>query len=586
MKSKGGDFITKKTNYQSVFVPEQWNEEQIMLKQMIFDFLNKEIHSLDKEHEASKDLPEIVAILENAAQLGLCGIAIEEKFGGSDLDFNTGLLFMEAFAYGFSFATTIGTHVSIGSLPIVYYGNEFQKEKYLPKIATAEIKTAYALTEPSAGSDANSGRTKATLDKNRDCYLLNGQKMWISNAGFADLFIVFAKIEQDDKLSAFIVEKEFGGIILGEEEKKLGIKGSSTRQVFFEDCPVPTENLLGKRNEGFKIALNILNSGRIKLSAAALGGAKFGMRKAVRYANERQQFGKRIGDFTAMQYKIGEMARKIFGAESAIYRTGKNIDLKEFELKENGVALNEIKVKALRDYTVECSLMKVYGSEVLDYCVDESLQIHGGMGYSVETKVEMGYRDARITRIYEGTNEINRMLSFGELMKKGFQTKEIDIKSISKKIPFEIFKKIIGIRKKTKDNFIQNFKYLFFILSKYATDSFGRALEHEQEIIMHLADILAEIYVLESTYLRIQKLEKEMDDNDEFKMKKNISELQFYESNIKVLASSNLILDSLPQRSKILKYLIKIFTPKPEINPTITRRKIAQFFLNNSDFNL
>jgi alkylation response protein AidB-like acyl-CoA dehydrogenase len=557
-----------------------------MLKEMIFDFLNKEIHSLDKEHEASKDLTEIVTILENAAQLGLCGIAIEEKFGGSDLDFNTGLLYMEAFAYGFSFATTIGTHVSIGSLPIVYYGNDFQKEKYLPKIATAEIKTAYALTEPSAGSDANSGRTKATLDENRNCYLLNGQKMWISNAGFADLFIVFAKIEQDDKLSAFIVEKEFGGIILGEEEKKLGIKGSSTRQVFFEDCPVPMENLLGKRNEGFKIALNILNSGRIKLSAAALGGAKFGMRKAVRYANERHQFGKRIGDFTAMQYKIGEMARKIFGAESAIYRTGKNIDLKELELKENGVALNEIKVKALRDYTVECSLLKVYGSEVLDYCVDESLQIHGGMGYSVETKVEMGYRDARITRIYEGTNEINRMLSFGELMKKGFQTKEIDTKSISKKIPFEIFKKIIGIRKTTKDKFIENFKYLFFVLSKYATDSFGRALEHEQEIIMNLADILAEIYVLESTYLRIQKLDKEMDNNDEFKMKKNISELQFYESNIKVLASANLILDSLPKRSKILKYLIKIFTPKPEINPIITRRKIAQFFLNNSDFNL
>ena len=586
MKSIGGDFITKKTNYQSVFVPEQWNEEQIMLKEMIFDFLNKEIHSLDKEHEASKDLTEIVTILENAAQLGLCGIAIEEKFGGSDLDFNTGLLYMEAFAYGFSFATTIGTHVSIGSLPIVYYGNDFQKEKYLPKIATAEIKTAYALTEPSAGSDANSGRTKATLDENRNCYLLNGQKMWISNAGFADLFIVFAKIEQDDKLSAFIVEKEFGGIILGEEEKKLGIKGSSTRQVFFEDCPVPMGNLLGKRNEGFKIALNILNSGRIKLSAAALGGAKFGMRKAVRYANERHQFGKRIGDFTAMQYKIGEMARKIFGAESAIYRTGKNIDLKELELKENGVAFNEIKVKALRDYTVECSLLKVYGSEVLDYCVDESLQIHGGMGYSVETKVEMGYRDARITRIYEGTNEINRMLSFGELMKKGFQTKEIDTKSISKKIPFEIFKKIIGIRKTTKDKFIENFKYLFFVLSKYATDSFGRALEHEQEIIMNLADILAEIYVLESTYLRIQKLEKKMDDNDEFKMKRNISELQFYESNIKVLASANLILDSLPKRSKILKYLIKIFTPKPEINPIITRRKIAQFFLNNSDFNL
>ena len=586
MNNKGGDFIVKKTDYNTVFVPEEWNEEQKMLKQMIFDFLDQEIHSLENEHQAAKDLPEIIAILEKAAQLGLCGVAIEEKFGGSDLDFNTGLLYMEAFAYGFSFATTIGTHVSIGSLPIVYYGNEYQKEKYLPRIATAEIKTAYALTEPSAGSDANSGRTKATLNKEKNCYLLNGQKMWISNAGFADLFIVFAKIEDDDKLSAFIVEKEFGGITLGEEEKKLGIKGSSTRQVFFEDCPVPVENLLGNRNDGFKIALNILNSGRIKLSAAALGGAKFAMRKAVSYANERKQFGKSIGEFTAMQFKIGEMARKIFTAESAIYRTGRNIDKKELELKENAVPFNKIKLKALRDYTVECSLMKVYGSEVLDYCVDESLQIHGGMGYSVETKIEMGYRDARITRIYEGTNEINRMLSFGELMKKGFHTKEIDIKSVTKKIPFEIFKKIIGIRKKTKNQFLENFKYLFFILSKYATDAYGRALEYEQEIIMNLADVLAEIYVLESTYLRVEKLKSERQSSEESKMKYNIAELQFYESNVKILASSTLILDSLPRKPLFLKYLIKLFTQKPEINPTQYRREIAQFFLKNKSYNL
>ena len=248
------------------------------------------------------------------------------------------------------------------------------------------------------------------------------------------------KIEDDEKLSAFIIEKSFGGIILGEEEKKLGIKGSSTRQVYFENCPVPMENLLGKRNDGFKIALNILNSGRIKLSAATIGGSKFALSKAIQYSIEREQFGKSIGEFTAMQYKIGEMARKIFSAESAIYRTGRNIDLKEKELKENKIPKNEIKLKGLREYAIECSLMKVYASEVLDYCVDESLQIHGGMGYSVETKVEMGYRDARITRIYEGTNEINRMLSFGELMKRGFHTKEIDIKSFTKKIPFQIFK--------------------------------------------------------------------------------------------------------------------------------------------------
>ena len=586
MSNKGGDFIIKKTESSSVFIPENWNEEQKMLKQMIFDFCDKEIHVLEKEHEAANDLPAIVEMLEKAASLGLCGIAIEEKYNGSNLNFNTGLLYMEAFAYGFSFATTIGTHVSIGSLPIVYYGNKYQKEKYLPKIATAEIKTAYALTEPSAGSDANSGRTKAIINNDKNCYMLTGQKMWITNSGFADLFIVFAKIENDEKLSAFIVEKAFGGITLGGEEKKLGIKGSSTRQVFFEDCPVPMENLLGNRNDGFKIALNILNSGRIKLSAAAMGGAKFSMRKAVGYSNERKQFGKSIGEFTAMQFKIGEMARKIFSAESAIYRIGNNIDLKEEELKKEGAPENEIKLKALREYTVECSLMKVYASEVLDYCVDESLQIHGGMGYSVETKIEMGYRDARITRIYEGTNEINRMLSFGELMKKGFQTKEIDMKSITKKIPLQIFKKTLGLQKKSEIQLIENFKYLFFILSKYATDSYGRALDDEQEIIMNLSDILAEILVLESTFLRVLKLSNSQQLNDEAKMKENIKKLQFYESNFKIIQCAQIIYDSLPKKSRLLKYAIKLFTYKSRVNPTLLRRKVAIYFLNNKDYYL
>ena len=586
MSIKGGDFIIKKTESSAVFVPEEWNEEEKMLKQMIHDFLDKELHVLEREPEASKDLPQIVGMLDKAAELGLCGIAIEEKYGGSDLSFNAGLLYMEAFAYGFSFATTIGTHVSIGSLPIVYYGNDQQKEKYLPKIATAETKTAYALTEPSAGSDANSGKTKATIDTKNNCYLINGQKMWITNSGFAEIFIVFAKIEDDEKLSAFIIEKSFGGITLGEEEKKLGIKGSSTRQVYFENCPVPMENLLGKRNDGFKIALNILNSGRIKLSAATIGGSKFALSKAIQYSIEREQFGKSIGEFTAMQYKIGEMARKIFSAESAIYRTGRNIDLKEEELKENKIPENEIKLKGLREYAIECSLMKVYASEVLDYCVDESLQIHGGMGYSVETKVEMGYRDARITRIYEGTNEINRMLSFGELMKRGFHTKEIDLKSFTQKIPFQIFKSALGIQEKSSSQYLENFKYLFFTLTKYATDAFGRALEHEQEIIMELADILAEIYVLESTYLRVEKLKTKESKDAAFKMKQNICDLQFYEANSKIIQRATSIFDSLPKRRSSLKRVIKSLAIKEKVNPMVLRREIAKYLIANKEYSL
>tara|TARA_B100000768_G_scaffold42438_1_gene41296 strand:- start:156 stop:1916 length:1761 start_codon:yes stop_codon:yes gene_type:complete len=586
MSIKGGDFITKKTEFSTVFVPEEWNEEEKMLKRMIHDFLDKELHVLDNEPEASKDLPLIVEMLDKAAELGLCGIAIEEKFGGSDLSFNAGLLYMEAFAYGFSFATTIGTHVSIGSLPIVYYGNEQQKEKYLPRIATAEIKTAYALTEPSAGSDANSGKTKATIDSENNCYLINGQKMWITNSGFAEIFIVFAKIENDEKLSAFIIEKSFGGVTLGEEEKKLGIKGSSTRQVYFENCPVPMENLLGKRNDGFKIALNILNSGRIKLSAATIGGSKFALSKAIQYSIEREQFGKSIGEFTAMQYKIGEMARKIFSAESAVYRTGRNIDLKETELKENNIPENEIKLKGLREYTIECSLMKVYASEVLDYCVDESLQIHGGMGYSVETKVEMGYRDARITRIYEGTNEINRMLSFGELMKRGFHTKEIDLKSFTKKIPFQIFKSVVGIQEKSSSQYLENFKYLFFTLTKYATDAYGRALEHEQEIIMDLADILAEIYVLESTYLRVEKLKTKESKDAAIEMKQNICDLQFYEANSKIIQCATSIFDSLPKRHSSLKRVIKSLAIKEKVNPMLLRREIAKYLITNKEYSL
>ena len=586
MKIKGGDFLIHKTNPLSIFIPEEWNEEQIMLKDMVQDFLKKELHGLPEEPDASKDLSFISNLLEKSAELGLCGLHINETYGGTNLDFNSGLLFTEAMSWGFSFATTLGAHVSIGSLPIVYYGNEEQKKKYLPKIATAEMKAAYALTEPSAGSDANSGKTKATLDEANNRFLINGQKMWITNAGFADLFVVFAKIENDKNLSAFIVEKSFGGITLGEEEKKLGIKGSSTRQVFFNDCPVPLENLLGEREGGFKIALNILNSGRIKLAAGSIGGAKISLNKAITYGIERKQFGKSIAEFAAMKHKMGEMARKIFAAESAIYRTGKNIDSKESELKNEGKSENEVKLEALREFAIECAMMKVYSTEVLDYCVDESLQIHGGMGYSVETGVEMGYRDARITRIYEGTNEINRMLAFAELMKRAFKTKELNLKEAGKKIPITLLKRFLRMQKLTSEKVIENYKHLFLILSKYAFDSFGMELENEQEIIMNLSDILTETYVAESVYLRVNKLKEQKGSNGTIQQKENVLALQLYEANIKIVHCANTIVDSLPDtKNKTLRYYIKLLTPQPHLNPTKIRRSIAENLVENKEYN-
>ena len=585
MLSKGGSFLIEETDPNSIFIAEEWNEEQVMLKEMVHDFLTTELHHLPSEPDASKDLQFISGLLEKSAELGLCGLGIKKEYGGLDLDFNTGLLFSEAVAPGFSFATTIGAQTSIGSLPIVYYGTKEQKEKYLPKIATAEYKASYALTEPESGSDANSGKTKATFTEKGD-YLINGQKMWITNGGFADIFIVFAKIEDDDNLSAFIVEKTFGGITLGEEEKKLGIKGSSTVQVFFNDCPVPKDNLLGDRQGGFKIALNILNSGRIKLAASTNGGSKYALSKGIQYAIERKQFDKSIAEFTAMQFKIGEMARLIFSSESALYRTGKNIDLKEQELIKNGSPENETKINALREYAIECAILKVYCSETLDYCVDETLQIYGGMGYSVEAGVEMGYRDARITRIYEGTNEINRMLTFAELMKRAFKSKELDLVKAGKKIPLKLIKSLLPFQNPTICKRIEMFKDLFLILSGHTGKLLGLKLAEEQEIVMDLADILSEIFIIESVYLRVQKLTNQKSSSKELSIKKDILDLQLYMCTNTIREKSMTIIDSLAsnKNKRFLKLLSKRLTQSFDINPTFKRRKIAKYFIEKGEY--
>jgi alkylation response protein AidB-like acyl-CoA dehydrogenase len=592
---KGGSFLVSQTNPQHVFIPEDFSEEQIMIHDMVKDFCLKEIHGLGIEKvaqmDASKDMPLILDIFQKASELGLCGVSIDEKFGGMGLDFNTGLVFSEAIALGFSFATTIGAQTSIGSLPIVYYGTEEQKAKYLPGVASGEIKAAYALTEPAAGSDANSGKTTAVLNAEGTHYLINGQKMWITNGGFADIFIVFAKIDDDKDLSAFIVEKSFGGIELGKEEKKLGIKASSTVQVFFNNCPVPKENLLAKRGDGFKIALNILNTGRIKLAAGSVGGMKFALKNSVEYANQRFQFGKSIAEFGAIQYKIGAIATKAFVHESALYRVGKNIDEKYKELKDGGASDNDAKINAIREYAVECAILKVQASEGLAYAVDESIQVLGGMGYSMETGVEMGYRDARITRIYEGTNEINRMLSVGELMKRAYKTKEIDLMTATKGVPGQMVSAINPFNAKgflgKEAEIVENLKKTFLLVSAAAGRKLKLKLVDEQEIVINLADILAEAFLCESALLRVQKLSKaENVDKEALEIKKAMLQLYIYEALDKVRKSASEAIASYTKGAEkfLTQRLVDTLTMAYDVNPKDLRRQIAKAAIAKNDY--
>ncbi len=593
----GCSFLIQEEKPQNIFISEEWNEEQKMIYDMVQDFCKKEIMeamlSRGREFEITKDKEEILQLFDKASELGLCGVSISEEYGGINLDFNTSCLFAEASAYGFSFATTMGAQTSIGSLPIVYYGTKDQKEKYLPGIASGELKASYCLTEPRSGSDANSGKTSATLNEAETHYAINGQKMWITNGGFADIFIVFARIDDDKNLSAFIVEKGFGGITLGAEEKKLGIKGSSTVQVFFENCMVPKENLLGDRNGGFKIALNILNTGRIKLAASTTGGCKLSIDQAVTYAKQREQFDTPIANFGAIKHKIGQMAVLTYAAEAALYRTGHNINLKTEEFLSQGKSENESKLKAIREYAVECSLLKVKCSENLDYAIDECLQIHGGMGYSAELGIEMGYRDARITRIYEGTNEINRMLSLAELTKRAIKTKEVDLVGAGKKIPTYILKQYLPFKSNSgwnqEERIVKNIKTLFMMLSGKAGQELKEKMVDEQEMVMNFADILAEAYFCESVLLKVQKLEKnKLYSGKDFDIRKKALQVYLYEAIDICRKSANDAINSWATGSN--KKMMKRFTNKLlfnyDINVKNLRREIAEYVYEKGEYTL
>jgi alkylation response protein AidB-like acyl-CoA dehydrogenase len=593
MTLKGGSFLIEEGNPKDIFISEEFTEEQKMIGEMVKDFCIQEIlepiKKRGREFEADKDLAEIVGQLEKAAELGLCGVAISEEHGGMGLDFNTGLVFSEAISMGLSFATTIGAQTSIGSLPIVYYGNQAQKNRYLPGVASAKLKASYCLTEPTAGSDANSGKTKCVLNSEGTHYLMNGQKMWITNGGFADLFIVFAKIDDDEKLSAFIVEKGFGGITIGAEEKKLGIKGSSTVQVFFENTHVPVENLLGERQGGFSMALNILNTGRIKLAAGTNGGSKFAIDNALTYGIERKQFDTAIVEFGAIQHKLGEMASRVFCVDAGIWRIGRNIDLKREELQEGGMKVQKSKLESIREYAIECAILKVKGSENADYVIDETLQIYGGMGYSSEAGIEIGYRDARITRIYEGTNEINRMLSVAELTKRALKTKEIDLIGAGKQVKGRVIKSILtGTKSGASEEvrIVQALKDVFLFISSTAGKKLGKAMVDEQEIVMNLADILADAFICDSAVLKVRKLESMNGDKEKLAIQRAMMQVYLYESLERVRKASKDAIASFSEGGERKRYsfIVRKLLKAYNINPKELRRDIAKYMVKEGKY--
>jgi len=506
---KGGEFLIRETNAADIFIPEEFSEEQRMMAQACQDFIDQEINP-HVERMDSLEEGFMSGLLEKAGEMGLLGVTVPEEYGGLGMSFNTSMLIADVIGSAGSFSTAFGAHTGIGTLPIQYYGNEAQKERYLPKLGTGEWKACYCLTEPDAGSDANSGKTKAVLNDAGTHYHITGQKMWISNAGFADVMIVFARIEDDKNLTAFIVESDWEGISMGDEEKKMGIKGSSTRQVFFEHTPVPIENMLGERGGGFKIAVNILNIGRIKLGVGVIGGCKVVTSQATKYAVERKQFGQSIANFGAIQGKLGEMATRIYATESASYRAGQNIEDQINYLSSQGMDKQSAVLKGVEQFAIEAAIMKVHGSEVLDYVADEGVQIYGGMGFSADAPMERAYRDARISRIYEGTNEINRMLIVGMIMKRALKG-QLDLLTPAKEVANELMSlpdfgdengELFAQEKKT----LRNLKKSILMVAGKAAQDLGQKLNDEQELLMNLADMIIEAYVAESTLLRTQTL--------------------------------------------------------------------------------
>lgn len=505
---KGGEWLIKESSSFETFIPEDFSEEQLMIRDMCNQFLDAEIYpNLDRIDALEQGL--MKSLVTKAGEQGLLATSFPEQYGGLGKDFVTSTIINEYLGAGHSFSVAIAAHTGIGTLPILYFGTDAQKEKYIPKLITGEWAGAYGLTEPNSGSDALGAKTTAKLSDDGKYYILNGQKCWITNGGFAQVYTVFAKVD-GDKFTGFIVDRGTEGFTQGPEENKMGIKGSSTVQLYFQDCKVPVENLLGEIGKGHKIAFNILNIGRLKLCAAALGGARKSLSGTVEYAKTREQFKQPISNFGAIKHKLAEMAIKVFVAESALYRTAKWIDEKEHELLSAGKPFSEALLGGAEEYAIECAMLKVYGSEVLDYVVDEGVQVHGGNGFSAEYNISRAYRDSRINRIYEGTNEINRLLVLDMTLKRAMGGR-LDLMGPAMAVQKELMSiPDFGAEDETafakERKLVANLKKAILMTSGAAVQKLMMKIENEQEVLMNIADMAIETFNAESVLLRVMKL--------------------------------------------------------------------------------
>ncbi|RFM35806.1 acyl-CoA dehydrogenase family protein [Chitinophaga silvisoli] len=586
---KGAEFLIKESPVHEVFTPEDFNEEQKMIKEMAEQFVAKEVTPvLDRIDKLEEGL--MPSLLEKAGEQGLLGAAFPEEYGGLGKDFITATLINEALGAGHSFSVAMAAHTGIGSLPILYFGTEAQKQKYIPLLGTGQMKGAYALTEPNSGSDALSAKTTAKLSADGKYYILNGQKCWITNSGFADVFTVFAKID-GDKFTAFIVDKDTPGFTLGAEEHKMGIKGSSTRQIYFQDAQVPVENVLGEIGKGHLIAFNILNIGRLKLCAAALGGAKQTATITIAYANTREQFKQPIGNFGAIKHKLAEMAIRIWVNESALYRTAQLIDEKEKELLAAGKPFNEALLGAAEEYAVECAILKVGGSEALDYVVDEGVQIHGGNGFSDEYVISKAYRDSRINRIFEGTNEINRLLTLDMTLKRAMKGR-LDLMNPA----MNVMKELMSIPDFGSDDEtpysaekkqILNLKKAILLVAGAAAQKLMAKLEGEQEILMNIADMAIETFLAESALLRLLK-RIEIEGEASNALQADIVKTYLYDAADRINKYAKDAINSFAEgdEQRMMLLGIKRFTKAAAVNTKDARRRIADKLLADNKYSL
>lgn len=586
---QGGEWLIKPGNPFETFTPEEYNEEQIMVRDMCLQFLQTEV--LPVVERIDKLEPGLMpSLMEKAGEQGLLSASVPEELGGLGKDFVTSTLVSEGLGGGFSFSVAMSAHAGIGTLPILYFGTEAQKQKYIPKLASGEWKGSYGLTEPGSGSDALGAKTTATLSADGKYYLLNGQKCWITNGGFADVYTVFAKVD-GDKFTAFIIERGFEGFSVGPEEHKMGIKGSSTVQLYFQDCKVPVENVLGEIGKGHIIAFNILNIGRLKLGAAAIGGAKMNLSLAVAYANTREQFKTAISSFGAIKHKLAEMAIRIYADESALYRTAKWIDDKEAELLNAGKPFNEALLGAAEEFAIECAMLKVHGSEVLDYVVDECVQVHGGNGFSDEYLASKAYRDSRINRIYEGTNEINRLLTVDMMLKRAMKGR-LDLMGPAMNVQKELMSipdfanEEEGIFSREKKQ-VQNLKKAILMTAGAATQKLMQKLQEEQEIIMNIADMAIETFVTESVLLRVIKL---VDKVGEDAAKVQVAMMRCYLNDAvdKVAKSGKEAINAFASgdEQKMMLLGLKRFTKADSFNSKDARRIVADKLISEGRYTL